>query len=80
MDLHPFQAYLQEAREVLCRKDSDTVLMREIVAEFVERGYILPGKNYSKDITLSSEAKDIRCYIISINREMLGIEGGQSHE
>lgn len=70
----------KELKNFIGRKDSDTVLMREIVAEFVERGYILPGKNYSKDITLSSEAKDIRCYIISVNRKMLGIEGGKSHE
>lgn len=70
----------KELKNFIGRKDSDTVLMREIVAEFVERGYILPGKNYAKDITLSGDAKDVRCYVFNINRVMLGIKGGQSHE
>ena len=63
----------KELKNFIGRKDSDTVLRREIVAEFVERGYILPGKNFAKDITLSADAKDIRCYVININRAILGI-------
>lgn len=63
----------KELKNFVGRKDSDSVLMKEIVTEFVERGYILPGKNFAKDITLSADAKDIRCYVININRAILGI-------
>lgn len=70
----------KELKNFIGRKDTDSVLMKEIVGEFVERGYILPGKNFAKDITLSADAKDIRCYVLNINRGMLGIKGGQSNE
>ena len=63
----------KELKNFIGRKETDTMLMKEIVAEFAERGYILPGKNFAKDITLSADAKDVRCYVVNINRDMLGI-------
>ena len=63
----------KELKNFIGRKETDVMLMKEIVAEFAERGYILPGKNFAKDITLSADAKDVRCYVVNINRDMLGI-------
>ena len=73
-----------ELKNLMGWDKNDGVELGSVVKELAARNVLYLSTSYNKgwDITLSSEAKDTRCYIINVEPSELNveIEGGADNE